>query len=527
MIYNSRIKRLAKRIIKRTLRSLKSVSLRIMEDLHLLNKNCLPPPLRALAWIRVNELPTGGIRVHSTHPNAYPEVTGYLVPTLLQYGERELATRLVHWLVCIQRPDGSYTDPGRGKPFVFDTGQVLRGLLAAVDLVPEALDAARRAADYLISQMVDGGKGGFGNRYSYSGGIIPESVHLYVLPPLLQASEVLQKPEYRTAAERCIEFYCNHPDALRMSTLTHYLGYELEALIDLGLADMAIPILDALREEQTPDGAVRAIPGAKWVCTPGLAQLAVCWYKVGQWEPADRAMNWLERHQQPSGGFLGSYGRGASYGPDDELSWAVKFYLDAHWLRVISFLDRNAHIFPDFVSRDDGRVQAILSVVRPKDRILEVGCRKGRFLKVIREIYPSTECTGVDISPTLLSHVPAGIRALKGSMESIPCPDDYFDVVFSVEAIEYSANPEIAIKEMVRVTRPGGWVIVIGKHRSRRKGSVCLPWEWMPGEDELRRWLSRWCDQVSVEPVSYDGKPPDGLMVVWRGRKMSNPSCSE
>jgi len=435
-----------------------------------------------------------------------------------------MATRLVRWLVCIQRPDGSYTDPDGGKPYVFDTGQALRGLLAAAELVPEALDAAHRAADYLISQMVDGGKGGFGDRYS---GVIPESVHLYVLPPLLQAGEVFQKPEYRAAAERCIEFYCNHPDALQMSTLTHFLGYELEALIDLGLADLAIPILDALREEQTPDGAVQAMSGAKWVCTPGLAQLAVCWYKVGQWEPADRAMNWLERHQQPSGGFLGSHGRGASYFPNVELSWAVKFYLDAHWLRVTSFFDRNAHLFPDSISKDDGRVQAILSVVKSKDRILEVGCGKGRFLKVIREVYPDTECTGVDISSALLSHVPAGIRVLKGSMESIPCPNDYFDVVFSVEAIEHSANPEIAIKEMVRVTRPGGWVVVIDKHRSQWGRLVCPPWERWPEVDELRRWLSRWCDQVSVEPVSYAGKPPDGLMVVWRGRKRSKLSGSD
>lgn len=481
-------------------------------------------PIRALTWLRAHELPTGGIRVHSAHPNAYPEVTGYIIPTLLRYGERDMATRLARWLLCIQRGDGAYTDPDRGEPYTFDTGQVLRGLLAVADFVPGALEAARRAADYLLSQMVDGGSGGFVPRYS---GTIPESVHLYVLPPLFQAAEILRKPEYREAAERCLEYYCAHRDALQLSTLTHFLGYELEALIDLGRADMAIPILNALREQQAADGSVRAREGVEWVCIPGLAQLAVCWYKVGQWEPADRAMVWLEAHQQPSGGFLGSYGQGASYFPEVELSWAVKFYLDAHLLRVTSFFDRNAHIFPDFISRDDGRVQAILSVVRPNDRVLEVGCGKGRFLKVIKEVYPDTECTGVDISSAMLACLPPDIRAIKGSLESIPCPDDHFDIVFSVEAIEHSPNPEVAVKEMVRVTRPGGWVIIIDKQRSYWGKLVCPPWERWPEANELQGWLKRWCDQVSVEPVGYDGRPPDGLMVAWKGRKRSRLSGSE
>jgi len=486
--------------------------------------NYLSPPARALRWTRAHELPTGGIRVHSTHPNAYPEVTGYIIPTLLRYGERDMATRLARWLLCIQRGDGAYTDPDRGEPYTFDTGQVLRGLLAVADFVPGALEAARRAADYLLSQMVDGGSGGFVPRYS---GTIPESVHLYVLPPLFQAAEILRKPEYREAAERCLEYYCAHRDALQLSTLTHFLGYELEALIDLGRADMAIPILNALREQQAADGSVRAREGVEWVCIPGLAQLAVCWYKVGQWEPADRAMVWLEAHQQPSGGFLGSYGRRASYFPEVELSWAVKFYLDAHLLRVTSFFDRNAHIFPDFISRDDGRVQAILSVVRPNDRVLEVGCGKGRFLKVIREVYPNVECTGVDISSTMLAYLPSDIQALQGSLESIPCPDNHFDVVFSVEAIEHSPNPKAAVLEMIRVTRPGGWVIIIDKQRTHWGRLKCPPWERWPEAKELCQWLNKGCDHVSVKPVSYDGKPPDGLMVVWSGRKRSQLSGSD
>jgi hypothetical protein len=290
-----------------------------------------PAPQQALAWIRAHEAPDGGIRVHSRRDRAYPEVTGYLVPTLLTYGERELAARLVSWLMRIQQPDGAYTSPD-GVPYLFDTGQALRGLLAEPGLLPGAAEAGRRAADYLCAALVDGGRGGFGVRYA--GTIIPETIHLYVLPALHRAADVFGVSRYRAAAGTCLEHYTTHPELLRIGTLTHFLAYELEALIDLGRPDLARPTLRVLHAEQRSDGAVRALPGARWVCAPGQAQLALCWYKTGDRAAGDRALTWLESRQERSGGFLGSYGRGATYFPDAELSWAAKFYLDAQRLRL-------------------------------------------------------------------------------------------------------------------------------------------------------------------------------------------------
>jgi malonyl-CoA O-methyltransferase len=450
---------------------------------------------------------------------AYAEVTGYVVPTLLDYGERELAIRLVQWLLSVQNSAGHFTDPDEGKPSTFDTGQVLRGLLASAALVPAAMEAARSAADWLCAQMVDGGRGGFAPRYA---GSIPESVHLYVLPPLCEAAEVLQKRAYRTAADRCLECYARDPDVLRLNSLTHFLGYELEALIDLGDGEIALPVLEALRRMQAEDGSVRGAGDVPWVCTPGLAQVAICWYKTGQWEPADRALAWLEAHQRPSGGFLGSYGPEASYFPHDELSWAMKFYLDANLLRVRAFFERHADIFPSHVAMDDGRTQAILAVVRPGDQVLEVGCGKGRFLRAVRQALPETECVGVDISPALLRHLPRGVRGHRGALEAIPCPDDSFDVVFSVEAIEHSSNREAAVAEMTRVARPGGWVVIIDKQHAHWGRLSCPPWETWPETLELSSLLSRGCDEVTSNPVGYDDRPAaDGLMVVWRGRKRS------
>ncbi len=478
----------------------------------------VPRPTLALKWVRAHEVRGGGIRVHSAHPNAYPEVSGYFVPTLLRFGEQEMAARLTRWLVSIQLPCGAYADPDHGKPYVFDTGQVLRGLLAGIDLAPGSADAAKRAADYLCAQMIQGGGAGFGSHYA---GTIPESVLLYVIPPLVQAGRVFQEPEYLAAAERCIEHYSARKDSLQIDNLTHFLGYELEALIELGRMGTAAPVLEALRKEQTADGSVRGRGRTSWVCCPGLAQLAVCWYKVGQWEPADMALARLEEHQMPSGGFLGSYGPGANYFPQVEVSWAVKYYLDAHRLRVLSFMERNAHSFPGEVSISDGRAQAILKVIRPGDKVLEVGCGKGRFLKIVRQRCPDSQCTGIDISSMLLAEVPAEIQCLRGSLESVPCSENSFDVVFSVEVIGHSANLEWAVAEMIRVTRPGGWVVVIDKQRSHWGRFVTPPWEFWPDAERLKQLLMHGCNDVTYEPVSYDDHPADGLMLVWRGRKRS------
>jgi malonyl-CoA O-methyltransferase len=365
--------------------------------------------------------------------------------------------------------------------------------------------------------MVDGGGEGFGPRYS---GTIPETVHLYALPPLYAAAEVLGNPQYRALARRCLDFYSAHPDALRVETLTHFLAYELEALIDVGRSELAVPVLNGIRALQEGQGAVRGAGGMSWVCSPGLAQLAICWYKTRDPEPADRALAWLEAHQQPGGGFLGSYGPGATYFPHVELSWAAKFYLDAHLLRLETFFDRHAALFPSQVARVDGRAQAVLSAVNPGDRVLEVGCGKGRFLKLVREAHPDCECVGVDISRELLRHLPEGVDPIRGSLEQIPSADHRFDVVFSVEAIEHSLNPSAAVREMIRVARPGGWVLIIDKQRAHWGRLRCPSWERWPEITEMRSLLELFCEDVSATPVSYDGRPDsDALMVVWRGRK--------
>lgn len=474
-------------------------------------------PAQALAWVEAHHLPQGGICVQSGHLAAYPEVTGYLVPTLIRGGSRGLAAELTRWLLCVQRADGSFTDPDEGKAYAFDTGQALRGLLAAeaAELVPHTGESARRAADFLLTYMTPPGSGIFPE--AYRGTSCPESVHLYVLPALVEAITVLKDARYRDAAQCGMESYARHPDFLRIGDLTHFLAYELEALIDLGRRDLAELCLDRLRQEQKPDGSVRGAGGVDWVCTPGLAQLAICWYKIGHDEPADAAMAWLDAHQEENGGFRGSFGPGAAYKPDVEISWACKFYLDAHILRRAAFFRRLAGLGADRPPEGgDAWLDALIRLVRSGDKVLEAGAVDGRGISLIRQKVPGIDGAIVRHSPVFCPPRDAGIRVIPGSPDAIDCPDNQFDVVFSTEALPYAVDPGSVIEEMIRVARPGGWILVAGPGDC---GEPFPPWAGWVNPVAIGERMSWFCDAVSVQAVS-------GGWGVVSGRKRS-PLCGE
>jgi len=91
-----------------------------------------PSHERAMGWFKQNMVPSQGIIVHTKERVPYPEVTGYFVPTLYDWGEIDLARTCTRWLLAIQLADGAFPAPD-GVPYTFDTGQVMRGLCAALE----------------------------------------------------------------------------------------------------------------------------------------------------------------------------------------------------------------------------------------------------------------------------------------------------------------------------------------------------------------------------------------------------------
>ncbi|HEY5961970.1 MAG TPA: methyltransferase domain-containing protein [Polyangiaceae bacterium] len=90
--------------------------------------------------------------------------------------------------------------------------------------------------------------------------------------------------------------------------------------------------------------------------------------------------------------------------------------------------------------------------------VLEVGCGTGLVLQRIKAFARSAR--GVDLSPGMLEKARA--RELDVSLASataLPFEDETFDVTCSFKVLAHVPEIELALSEMARVTRPGGYVL--------------------------------------------------------------------
>ena len=149
-------------------------------------------------------------------------------------------------------------------------------------------------------------------------------------------------------------------------------------------------------------------------------------------------------------------------------------------------------------------------------RVLDVGCGKGRFARILHDEQPQAEIWGLDISEQMLSFVPAGIHTRAGSMTELPFDDGWFDGAYATESLEHAVEIEKAVAEICRVVRPGGRIAIIDKN-AEHWGRLATPeWERWFTPAELKKLLRRHCRQAESRFISYwEDVAPDGLFVAW------------
>lgn len=473
------------------------------------------------------EAPDGGLRAYPSASGTTPEVTGYTIPTLLSLGERDFAHELARWEMTVQHDDGAFAL--HGVPHAFDTAQVVRGFLAVVDEMPEVEGSLRSACDFVSSKIAPDGEVVHDSYEIWrlpDGTILSEYGNLYVLPPLVEAAEVFDEPRWHEAAMRALDRFRRMPDLVEfkpeLATLSHYFGYMMDALMDLGEIKLATLGLEQAVAIQRPDGAIPAYPGAPWVCSTGVAQLCVAMYKRGWTDAADRGVEWLERAQNKTGGFYGSYGPGGVYFEDREILWAAKYYLDAVLWRVATTFDGDVSLYDEEIDATDPRAAAVIDAVSAlqQPRVLDAGCGKGRYLRALADHCPDAELHGIDISEEMLASCPPEAEVRLGSLLQTGYPADAFDCVVCIEALEHALLPENAVREMLRILRPGGKLLIIDKSAEKLGAMDIMPWEeWFdPAElaDVLREHGCR-CDYRSIGHKSAGAG--NGLFVLWEGEK--------
>jgi ubiquinone/menaquinone biosynthesis C-methylase UbiE len=178
--------------------------------------------------------------------------------------------------------------------------------------------------------------------------------------------------------------------------------------------------------------------------------------------------------------------------------------------------------FPSTIDPRIYHVQLILDYFGDLNgrRVLDVGCGKGRFARVIAERYPRVSIVGLDLAEAMLRHVPTGVRACAGSMTALPLATGVFDCAYATESLEHAVDIRGAVAEMCRVVRPGGRIVIIDKN-SQQWGRLKTPeWEKWFGRKELEQMLARHCAGVSSRPISYwEDVAPDGLFLAWLAQR--------
>lgn len=493
---------------------------------------------KAIKWLKRNIVENEGIINNSGVKKPYPEVTGYFIPSLLRWGYRDIAISFAKWLCEIQKPDGSWYDTEDKEPYIFDSAQILKGLLSVRHLCPDIDINIRRGCEWILSNMSEGGRlpspreNDFGDGKTYS-----EIIHVYCLSPLVEAGKKLNMPEYIEKAHCILAYYKEHEynQIMHFSLLSHFYAYVMEGLLDMGEEKLVREAMEEISHLQKESGAVPAYNDVNWVCSTGMFQLALVWFRLGELERGNKAFAYACKLQNASGGWFGSYlsdekpNEVNTYFPNSEISWAVKYFLDALYCKNKAEFEKQAYMFKNTLRVSDGRyliIENVLGKLMNEEeqnsapiKIADIGCGKGAYLKNLIRKYPKGQYTAVDLSETVMGYIGCQeIETKQGTLTNIPYGDDIFDFVYTCEALEHAVDIESAVREMARVTKPGGMMVIIDKNKDMLGYFEIGEWEQWFDERELCGIMRKYCGQVSViKDVGYE-EPANGLFYAWIGK---------
>ncbi len=211
-------------------------------------------------------------------------------------------------------------------------------------------------------------------------------------------------------------------------------------------------------------------------------------------------------------------------------------------------------MLPSEISADNFQLKEVLAWfgdVKGK-KFLDAGCAKGRFTKAL--VKRGAFLSGIDITENFINiakeNVPEADFRL-ASVIDMPFGNNTFDGVLCIEVIEHIPDTEKAIREMTRVLKPSGKIIIIDKNILSLHYRYLIPTclfkriqeirgKWMYPNDflfrekyftfgKLDKILRKYCSIVNskylpygrsrISSVVYNILPFLSYDIAWRGIK--------
>jgi len=130
---------------------------------------------------------------------------------------------------------------------------------------------------------------------------------------------------------------------------------------------------------------------------------------------------------------------------------------------------------------------------RQPAQILEIGCGRGFYVNALAEFKAVKRIDGIEIEPAYLAQAQQvvtnkKVHLIEASAYALPYSNHSFDMVLLTEVLEHLTDEKQALREIRRVLKPGGWLVVTVP-------SVDFPFWWDPLNWLLMRSLKTHVNQ--------------------------------
>ncbi|MGJ5620706.1 class I SAM-dependent methyltransferase [Sulfitobacter sp. MF3-043] len=198
------------------------------------------------------------------------------------------------------------------------------------------------------------------------------------------------------------------------------------------------------------------------------------------------------------------------------------------WERKARCFQLNAAYQKPFVT---SQIATLLAQFGPKARVLDCGI--GSLSIALRSILEDqVEFHGIDTcadmiaqASSIMQHAGLSPYLRQADVQSLPYDDQSFDLVMAAHVLEHLSDPRRALKEMIRVLKPGGMVFVCLTRPSIFGALVQFRWRtWAITEQQGVAWLQD-CQlaDIGYQPVHLASCAGVASTAFWARRPKCHP----